>query len=302
MEEHKKHNISEPSDIEMALVTYMNTLKSANVEKVKESFMKEFKTYTSVKISEEESRIIIPVAFIAAKSNKLYEEYLNGKKLKIPSVLISTINFKYVTFTGKDIIDVLNYGCIFDVKPFGSIDYSTIKFSDLLYYVYQKQCININKELFAVLKQLISVFIIQLLTPATKINTLPYKVGGVEKPRFGHQSLLKCDGCFMLLCSECNSSDGIFWCKHKYQPHKHKLNCEIFIHGDLFVDFASSVLEIIPYIDMYNIYMNKISQGESIENNCIAITKIKTVDSLILGSIKEFSPAITYRHSNNFQF
>jgi len=225
-----------------------------------------FKTIITVEIIDEKnSTEKVAAALLYVKSKELTKMFEYDGILKVPKHIFNSVNFKYTTVRRYAIISALLNENFYNVDSMLNIDYTSLTMRDIMDYIHSSNCADINMRNFATIKKIISIFIIQLLTPSSaNINKSDYI------------DLIKCSSC-CFDCKDCvNKTDT---CGHKYMFDKHISSCHLYLRGVVIVKTAMKFMEVIPYDEIFSIYfkcLGNFKDGYYINNS------IKNIEEPIL--------------------
>jgi hypothetical protein len=250
-------------DSAKTLVETIDSVELSKREKVVQTYYKNnFKTICNVVIYDiimrrednSSDQRAISAALMTVRSDVLAKSYQYDGKVSIPKIICDIIDFKHIIIKDQLIIDTLYYGNIYNVE-LPKIDYDSLSISDLLYYADNYGCGNIHLSQFEKLKNIISIFVMQLLTPLGShcIYSSYYadvRRGVIAKCTQNCISNRKCN----MQCKNQSCLDGKDCPRSEYNFDKHKKTCCLFIKGVLVADFTTNVMKQITYVDLLKTY------------------------------------------------
>jgi len=125
-----------------------------------DKLIKQLKIMTPVYIVDKETNVEISVALISAQSKVLEKMYQYDNKIKIPKFIYDRLLFRNLKATGKCVFDMMIHGDQYNLNMEKNIDWSSLTFNDLFYYIEYYECLHIEKSNFDSVRLLVTIFII----------------------------------------------------------------------------------------------------------------------------------------------
>jgi hypothetical protein len=229
----------------------------------------------------------ISAALMTVRSDVLAKSYQYDGKVSIPKIICDIIDFKHIIIKDQLIIDTLYYGHMYNVE-LPNIGYYSLSISDLLYYADNYGCGNIHLSQFEKLKNIISIFVMQLLTPLATSPNASYETreGIITKCNQSCVASKKCN----MQCKNQSCLDGGDCPRAEYNFAEHKKTCCLFIKGVLVADFITNVMKNLSYADLLKTYCKLvIPYGSSdVDGSKYITTDMSDVKNKILSTNNEY--------------
>jgi len=184
-----------------------------------------------------------PTALVLSRSRILKDLYTTSPCICITRTIFREINFEYTRIQSSAIVPFIKAISKYEIRPSNTIEWNTFTIDDLFDYVLKENCFEIEyNSYFKPIKRMLSAYIIQLLTPKTKVI--------ISDENINMNTNCSCD-------ISCKSCENII-CKHKYRERFHEDICPFNLRFNKFPRMVDIAVRYVTFSEMTHIYLKNL--------------------------------------------